>query len=38
MELRTHVLVGHPADQALKTAAPHGVDLIVVGVLVVRAL
>jgi nucleotide-binding universal stress UspA family protein len=31
VELRTHVLVGHPADQILKTAAAHGVDLIVVG-------
>lgn len=29
--LRTHVLVGHPADQILKWAAQHGVDLIVVG-------
>ena len=31
VELRTHVLVGHPADQILKTAAAQGVDLIVVG-------
>jgi nucleotide-binding universal stress UspA family protein len=30
VELRTHVLVGHPADQIL-TAAAQGVDLIVVG-------
>jgi nucleotide-binding universal stress UspA family protein len=31
VELETHVLVGHPADQILKTAAKCGVDLIVVG-------
>jgi len=31
VELETHVLVGHPADQILKTAAKRGVDLIVVG-------
>ena len=31
VELRTHVLVGHPADQILKWASQHGVDLIVVG-------
>ena len=31
VEMETHVLVGHPADQILKTAAKHGVDLIVVG-------
>lgn len=29
--LQTHVLVGHPADQILKTAAKYGADLIVVG-------
>jgi nucleotide-binding universal stress UspA family protein len=29
--LQTHVLVGHPADQILKTAAKHRADLIVVG-------
>lgn len=29
--LRSHVLVGHPADQILKAAAAHGADLIVVG-------
>lgn len=29
--LQTRVLVGHPADQILKTAATHGADLIVVG-------
>lgn len=29
--LRSHVLVGHPADQILKAAAKHGADLIVVG-------
>jgi nucleotide-binding universal stress UspA family protein len=29
--LQTHVLVGHPADQILKSAAKHGADLIVVG-------
>ena len=29
--LRTHVLVGHPADQILKTATAQGADLIVVG-------
>lgn len=29
--LDTHILVGHPADQILKTAARHGADLIVVG-------
>jgi nucleotide-binding universal stress UspA family protein len=29
--LQTHVLVGHPADQILKTAAKHDADLIVVG-------
>jgi nucleotide-binding universal stress UspA family protein len=29
--LQTHVLVGHPADQILKTAAKHAADLIVVG-------
>lgn len=27
----THVLVGHPADQILKSAARHGADMIVVG-------
>jgi len=31
VELNTHVLVGHPADQILKWASQHGVDLIVVG-------
>ena len=31
VELETHVLVGHPAGQILKTAAKRGVDLIVVG-------
>lgn len=31
VRLETHVLVGHPADQILKTAARHGADLIVVG-------
>lgn len=31
VELRTRVLVGHPADQILKTAAAQGADLIVVG-------
>jgi len=31
VELHTHVLVGHPADQILKWASQHGVDLIVVG-------
>ena len=31
VELRTHVLVGHPADQILKTAAAQHADLIVVG-------
>lgn len=31
VELRTHVLVGHPADQILKTAAQHGAECIVVG-------
>jgi nucleotide-binding universal stress UspA family protein len=31
VELRTHVLVGHPADQILTTAAAQAVDLIVVG-------
>jgi nucleotide-binding universal stress UspA family protein len=31
VELRTHVLVGHPADQILKTATAHRADLIVVG-------
>jgi nucleotide-binding universal stress UspA family protein len=31
VELRTHVLVGHPADQILKTATAQGADLIVVG-------
>jgi nucleotide-binding universal stress UspA family protein len=29
--LRTHVLVGHPADQILKTATAQRADLIVVG-------
>jgi nucleotide-binding universal stress UspA family protein len=29
--LDTHILVGHAADQILKTAAQHGADLIVVG-------
>jgi len=29
--LRTQVLVGHPADQILKSAAKDGADLIVVG-------
>jgi nucleotide-binding universal stress UspA family protein len=29
--LQTHVLVGHAADQILKTAAKHAADLIVVG-------
>jgi nucleotide-binding universal stress UspA family protein len=31
VELRTHVLVGHPADQILKTATAQHADLIVVG-------
>jgi nucleotide-binding universal stress UspA family protein len=31
VKLETHVLVGHPADQILKTAAKHAVDLITVG-------
>jgi nucleotide-binding universal stress UspA family protein len=31
VELGTHVLVGHPADQILKWASQHSVDLIVVG-------
>jgi nucleotide-binding universal stress UspA family protein len=31
IELRTRVLVGHPADEILKAAATQGVDLIVVG-------
>ena len=31
VELRTHLLVGHPADQILKTATAQGADLIVVG-------
>ena len=31
VELRTHALVGHPADQILKTAAAQRADLIVVG-------
>jgi len=31
VELHAHVLVGHPADQILKWASQHGVDLIVVG-------
>ena len=31
VELHTHVLVGHPADQILKWAPQHRVDLIVVG-------
>lgn len=31
MTLQTYVLVGHPADQILKTAAQHGADPIVVG-------
>ena len=31
VELRTHVLVGHPADQILKAAAQHAADFIVVG-------
>jgi len=31
VELHTYVLVGHPADQILKTAATQGTDLIVVG-------
>ena len=31
VDLHTHVLVGHAADQILKTAAAQGVDLIVVG-------
>lgn len=29
--LETHVLVGHPADQILKSTARYGADLIVVG-------
>jgi nucleotide-binding universal stress UspA family protein len=29
--IQTHLLVGHPADQILKTAAAQGADLIVVG-------
>jgi nucleotide-binding universal stress UspA family protein len=29
--IQTHVLVGHPADQILKTAAAQGADLVVVG-------
>jgi len=31
VELRTHVLVGHPADLILKTATAQRADLIVVG-------
>ena len=31
VELSTHVLVGHPADQILKTATAQHADLIVVG-------
>jgi nucleotide-binding universal stress UspA family protein len=31
VELRTHLLVGHPADQILKTATAQGAGLIVVG-------
>jgi nucleotide-binding universal stress UspA family protein len=31
VELHAHVLVGHAADQILKWASQHGVDLIVVG-------
>ena len=31
VELHADVLVGHPADQILKWASQHGVDLIVVG-------
>ena len=31
VELRTHVLVGQPADQILKTATAQRADLIVVG-------
>lgn len=30
-KMETHVLVGHPADQILKSAAKCGADLIVVG-------
>lgn len=29
--VETHVVVGHPADQVLKSAAARGVDVIVVG-------
>ena len=29
--LATYICVGHPADQILRTAATHGVDLIAVG-------
>lgn len=31
VELQVYLLVGHPADQILKTAAAHAADLIVVG-------
>ena len=31
VNLQTHVLVGHPADQILKSAEKYGADLIVVG-------
>ena len=31
MNLQTHVLVGHPADQILKSAEKYGADLVVVG-------
>jgi nucleotide-binding universal stress UspA family protein len=31
VNLQTHVLVGHPADQILKSAQKYGADLIVVG-------
>jgi nucleotide-binding universal stress UspA family protein len=31
VNLQTHILVGHPADQILKSAQKYGADLIVVG-------
>ena len=31
VKLRTHILVGHPAEQLLRYAEGHGVDHIVVG-------
>ena len=31
MNLQTYVLVGHPADQILKSGDKYGADLIVVG-------